>query len=912
MTERIPLSPGQRRIRVAARSGDAYNQPFVLRFDGPLDVGALRDAFDAVVRRHPPLRSRIAEDGAHLVADRWPAPRWEIEDVADADAEAVAFGRAPVDLAAGPLVRTRLLRAGPADHRLLVSQHHIVSDERSVAVFTGELLATYADRVAGRPSPGEPLDYPGYWRDRLRREDERRATATRSWSEYLAGAPELADLPTVSPRPVPGDPRRAEHRQTFDAEFARRLDRLARAHRASLYMVCKAALDVVLSAYGPGDVVTGVALDGRDTAEAAGLIGFLASPVVLRSDVSGDPTFAELLGRVRGAVLDAHERGELPLDEVLDALGHARDLSHHPLYQVMFSAGRREPARQVAGVTVRLELPPLASMKVDLDVGVTDTGSGLDVVFGYRADLFDPATAAAMAEHYGAVLRAVAADPYRPVAELRGLPERASTGTPAPYGGGLLARFLRAAEANPDAIAVAAGSREWTYARLRAAVEHLAAALGTRRPEARIGVCAGPAPETVAALLAVPMAGGTTVPVDPARPVRLLRDRIAALGLDAVLVDDDTAPLLSEVDIPLVGIASGQANPPIGTGPAHADQAVWVADDLVLTNANLDSVHAAAGTVVLADPLDSTRAVEAVVAALSGGFLRFGESWGPDERPVSGVLHVLDDTLRPVPPGAVGHLYVAGAPQGCLDRPGRTATVFVADPFGPPGARMTATGDLVRRYADGRLYRVGRAGECVRRLGVLISPVPAETALNARPDVTLAGVVVTEDGRLLAGVQGPAEHLRDDLAAVLPAYLVPDRVVDVGVVPLSRSGAIDRARLLTAVSGARTPDLLRPVTRVEREVARAWRAVLGRPAETGRTFFEMGGDSVRLIRLRGMLVAALGCQLDVVELFRHPTARAMAAHLESVARPAASGSTDRGAARGRTRQQVRRRAGVTS
>jgi hypothetical protein len=214
---------------------------------------------------------------------------------------------------------------------------------------------------------------------------------------------------------------------------------------------------------------------------------------------------------------------------------------------------------------------------------------------------------------------------------------------------------------------------------------------------------------------------------------------------------------------------------------------------------------------------------------------------------------------------------------------------------------------------------VGRAGDCVRRLGVLISPVPAETALTARADVRMAGVVVTEDGRLLAGVQadaGSAEHLRDDLAAVLPTYLVPDRVVDVGVVPLLRSGAIDRDRLLTALSGARTPDLLRPVTRVEREVARAWRAVLGRPAETGRTFFEMGGDSVHLIRLRGMLVAALGCRIDVVELFRHPTARAMAAHLESVARPTAPGpepaSAERGAARGRTRQRVRRRAEVTS
>jgi non-ribosomal peptide synthetase component F len=935
-------------VATQARSGDSsYNQPFTLCLDGPLDLDALRRAFDALVRRHPPLRSRVAEtaDGPHMVPDRWPAPGWEVEEVDDAAAGDVAatFGRAPVDLDAGPLMRTRLLRTGPTRHRLLVNQHHIASDERSVEVFTDELVAAYADCVAGRePSwPGAPPDYPDYWRRRIEHDEQRRDAAALGWREHLSGAPELADLPTVQPRPVPGDPRRAHHDQRLEPDLARRLDRLARAHRASTYMVFKAALDVVLGGYGPGDVLTGVALYGRDTAHSADLMGFLARPAVLRGDLSGDPTFVELVGRTRGEVLDAHERPELPLDEVLDALGHTRDPSHHPLYQVMFSAGRPARPREVAGLTVRLELPPLDTMKVDLDVGVTESDDGLDVVFSYRADLFAASTVAAMARHFRAVLRAVAADPYQRVAALRRQPAPARP-APVPYAGGPLARVRRAVEAAQDAVAVRAGALRWTYARLWSSVEHVAATLHGLRPEARVGVCAAPTPELVAALLAVPLAGGVTVPVDPARPTHRLRDQIAELRLDVVLVDRRTETLLAGVDTPLLAIDRAVESAP-GHAPAvlpvgAADRAVWVASAgepgaVVLTNRNLDSVLAVAapgesdGT--LARPLDSVGAMWSVLATVcGGGCLDLDDTGTPSAWPgwagaevggpaPAGPLdapRVLDAALRPVPSGGVGHLYVGGAAvaRGYLDRPGRTAATFVADPFGPPGARMVATGDLVRRYPGGGLHRVGRVSECVRRLGVLISPTPAETALSARPGVARAGVVVTEDGRLLAGVQAEhdlADRLRDDLAATLPASLVPDRVVAVDMVPLLRSGAIDRTRLLAAVSGPAEPGLMRPVTPVEREVARAWRAVLGRPAETGRTFFEMGGDSVHLIRLRGLLVAALGCELDVVELFRHPTARAMAAHLQTLrhAAPDRPARATAGAARGAARQRARRR-----
>ncbi len=1044
----VPLSAPQRRIWAATqtRPGDAsYNQPFVLLMDGPLDVGALRRAFDALVRRHPPLRSRVVAvpGGLHLVPDRPPETSWTAEEVAEADATAVAtrFGREPVDLAGGPLLRTRLLRTGPASHRLLVNQHHIASDQRSVEVFTDELVAAYADCVAGRePSwPGEPPDYPGYWRRRIARDDERRDAATRAWSEYLAGTPEVADLPTATPRPTPGDPRRAHHDESLDQDLARRLDRLARAHRASTFMVCKAALDVVLGGYGPGDIATGVALYGRDTAESGALIGFLAEPAVLRADLRGDPTFAELVRRTRGDVLDAHERPALPLDEVLDALGHSRDPGHHPLYQVMFGLGRPARTRHAAGLAVRPELPALDTVKVDLDVGVTESAAGLDVVFSYRADLFAATTVAAMARHYRAVLRAAADDPTLRLTALRalGLPRRPVV--PRPYGGGLLARFHRAAAAAPSAIAIEAGAVRCTYADLAARVERIARTVPVVRPEAPVGVCVTPGPDLVAAMLAVPRAGGVAVPVDPARPRRVLHERTAALTL--VVADERCAALLAGVPTPLHTI--GPATPARDLEPpdSHADRAVWVAassgttgtpNDVVLTNENIDRHAAPAGREVVTGPLDGIAAVWRILATIcGGGHLVFDgcPDWtdaeadgagtpgvaadvesrghGGEPRPVpdgptgafacsagevglpfgmasqnaawpgleggagpvpdalpggspggsaaafdvaahvepcglggglrsgagdgigwsaaevggpvtspSGVaaedvaLYVLDGALRPVPDGAVGHLHVGGAAvaRGYLGGPGRTAVAFVADPFGVPGARMVVTGDLVRRYPDGGLRRVGRVGECVRRLGVLVSPLPAETALAARPDVAAAGVVVTGDGRLLAGVQaepGHAERLRDDLAATLPAALVPDRVVAVDMVPLLPSGVVDRARLLAAVGGPAAPGLVRPVTPVEREVARAWRTVLGRPAETGRTFFEMGGDSVRLIRLRGLLVAALGGPIDVVELFRHPTARAMAAHLESrsvpPAEPARVGAS-RGARRRRTRE----------
>lgn len=233
---------------------------------------------------------------------------------------------------------------------------------------------------------------------------------------------------------------------------------------------------------------------------------------------------------------------------------------------------------------------------------------------------------------------------------------------------------------------------------------------------------------------------------------------------------------------------------------------------------------------------------------------------------------------------------------------------------------MVATGDLVRRYASGHLYRVGRISECVWRHGVLVSPAPAEAALSTRPGVTRAAVVMAGDGRLLAGVEADqdiAEGLRDALTATLPGYLVPDRVVKVDVLPLLPSGAIDRAGLLCAIGRTAEPAGSRPVSHIEREVERAWQAVLGRPTEAGRSFFESGGDSVRLIRLRGLLAAALDCQIDVVELFRHPTARAMAAYLRTLlpdvgdrTEPASEEqdrvqtSVSRGLARQRARQRL--------
>ncbi|MET0397696.1 MAG: amino acid adenylation domain-containing protein, partial [Longimicrobiaceae bacterium] len=556
-----PLSFSQQRLWFLDQlepGSAAYNLPLLLRLRGPLDERALGRALAGTVRRHESLRTRFPlVDGEPVQqvdpAGPVPLPRVELGALAPADRErealrlAAAESRRPFDLARGPVLRAALARLGADDRVLLLNLHHVVSDGWSMGILTRELSALYAAFAEGRPSPlAEPeLQYADYavW--------QRSAVSAEAldgqlawWKERLAGAPPLLELPTDLPRgPAAGAPADSLPLEV-PAATAEGLRRLAREEEATPFMVLLAAWQLLLSRYaGQDDVVVGSPIAGRTRVELEGLIGFFANTLALRTDLSGDPTFRELVGRVRGSLLAAYAHQDVPFERLVEELRVERSLTHAPLFQAMFAMQDADPAdaalRLGAAVAEPLE-PAGAAAKFDLTLSLSGGGGALGGGLTFRADLWERATAARMLEHLGALLAQAAADPGRRIShmQLAGPAEREQVvrgwnRTARDHPAGCLVHGMVAAQAarTPDAVAVVHGARSLTYAELIGAANRLAHALRRRGvgPEVRVGVCLERTPEMLVALLGVLGAGGAYVPLDPAHPA----DRLAWVLEDA-------------------------------------------------------------------------------------------------------------------------------------------------------------------------------------------------------------------------------------------------------------------------------------------------------------------------------------------------------------------------------------------
>jgi amino acid adenylation domain-containing protein len=547
----------------------SYNLPFALRLRGALDVDALERSLGEIVRRHDALRTTFRERGGTPVQVIAPFDglRMEVKDLshlpgeareAEVQRELVAEAGAarPFDLAAGPLFRVCLLRLGAREHVLLLSMHHVVSDGWSMGVLYRELSALYEAYRDGGESPlGElPVQYADYavWQ-REQLEGEALDRQISYWRERLAGAPELLELPTDRPRPPVQTYRGATVPVEISRELLERLQALGQSEGATLYMTLLGAFQVLLSKYsGSDDIVVGSPIAGRTRKEVEELIGFFVNTLVLRTDLSGDPTFREVLRRAREVTLGAYEHQEVPFERLVAELRPERSLSHTPLFQVIFTL---QTAGGEAGTLPGLEVSEVGaervSAKFDLSLVLTPTPRGLRGGLTYPTDLFDRATVERMLGHLERVLEQVAGDADVRLSrlELLGEAERAlvleAWNPPAaeyPADRCIHETFEAQVERTPNAIAVTFEDTALSYAELNERANQLAHHLRRRGvgPEVRVGICLERSLEMVVAILAVLKAGGAYVPLDPANPAERL----------AFILADSATPVLVTRDGP--------------------------------------------------------------------------------------------------------------------------------------------------------------------------------------------------------------------------------------------------------------------------------------------------------------------------------------------------------------------------
>lgn len=543
-----------------------YNIPSAFRLRGRLDHSGLEQALNQVVARHEALRTSFTtHDGVPMqvivptlhvplrIEDLRAVPESERER--DAMRRATSLVAEPFDLEAGPLMRAALLRLADEDQLLVLTVHHIIADGYSMAVMFREITELYARR--DRPQPAADLspvtiqyaDYVLWQRDWFASGVVAKQLAF--WTQTLAGELPVLALPTDQPRPAVQTLRGDFLRVEIPPDLTRELAALARQESASLFMVLLAAFNVLLYRYsGQQDILVGSPIANRDRAEIEQAIGFYTNTVVYRTDLTGEPTFRELLGRVRRVALGVFANQDVPFEQVVDAVRPNRDLSHTPLFQVMFAVQKApDAALQLAGVDVTPVPVGCGTSKFDMLLELQETSAGLQGMLEFNTDLFDRHTMTRVLEHYRRVLEGVAADPARRVSELTLLPPheehrivREWNSTDVAFDGPscVHALFEREVDRVPGAIAAVFEESSITYAELERRANRLAhhlRSLGVA-PDTLVGLYMDRSIEMLVALLGILKAGGAYVPLDPAYPSDRLVFMIEDSGLRVLVTSE--------------------------------------------------------------------------------------------------------------------------------------------------------------------------------------------------------------------------------------------------------------------------------------------------------------------------------------------------------------------------------------
>ncbi len=547
-----PLSYAQQRLWFLQQldpSSAQYNLPAAVRIEGPLDVTVLERCFAEIIRRHEALRttfSTIVDEPVQVASPSF-SFTLQVSEVSEADEVTRRMelqARTVFDLERGPLFRAELLRMSAGEHVLLLNAHHIISDSWSFGILVQEILALY-EAIANGSRPSLPLpalrytDFASWQRDGA--QENAIEIQLNYWRDRLSGELPVLEVPADRPRPPVPTFRGALRKRALPDGLAQNLRDLNQREGATLFMTLLSGFKALLIRYtNQEDIIVGSPVAGRERIETHGLIGCFVNTLALRTDCSGDPSFADLIKRVRDTCLEAYARQEVPFERVVEAVQPDRDLSHTPIFQVAFGL-RRDPVRRYTLGRTRFEMldTHTGMTKFDLMLEVIDSGDRLTVAVEYNSDLFEAATIDRMLGHYETLLTAATAAPETMIsllplmtpaeeAEIRSWNE---TGKEYPLHRCLHEFIEDQVDRTPDAIAVVFEDERITYEILERRANQLAHYLRSVGvgPGTLVGVAMERSIELVVSLVAVLKAGGAYVPVDPEYPA----DRIAYMLEDA-------------------------------------------------------------------------------------------------------------------------------------------------------------------------------------------------------------------------------------------------------------------------------------------------------------------------------------------------------------------------------------------
>src|SRR5438105_2731494 len=554
--ETAPLSYNQQGLWVLNQlmpGTSLYHTPTAARLTGRLDCNALERALNAVVARHDALRTTFKTiDGTpeQVIAPdvSIEMPLVDLSDCPEPEREAQALrllqkeARRPFDLSKDPLIRSILVRLATCEHVLLITMHHIVTDGWSIGIFHRELSALYSAfaRAERLPLPDLPIQYPDYacwqrqWFDGAECE-----TQLGYWKTQFQTRPPVLELPTDHSRPNAQAYRAyrgAQHTIFLPEQLTRDLKLLCQKQGVTLFMTLLAAYKILLHRYtSEEDIVVGTPIAGRQLPETESLIGLFINTLAMRTDLSGNPSFLELLNRIKATAVGAYAHQDLPFERLVKELQPERTLAHNPLFQVMFVLQSEE--------ILPLELPDIVARhfrvenimaNFDLTLDIVERERQIVCLFESNADLFESETIQRMMRHFKTLLKGIVANPEQKISELPLLNETErwrllvnwnDTRTDYPSDKSIQELFEAEVGSAPRAIALVCDDRELTYGEINARANQLARYLKSRGvvPDARVGLCFERSPEMIVSLLGILKAGGAYVPLDPAYPPARLK-----------------------------------------------------------------------------------------------------------------------------------------------------------------------------------------------------------------------------------------------------------------------------------------------------------------------------------------------------------------------------------------------------